>query len=96
MKEEELIYEEMTGIKDGYSADIVRGYHRTRVEIFSEDLDINLPNLAGENWTPQMVNDAIYLFETGMRIGEHRGREGAQREFRRVLGLDNLNREEES
>ena len=95
MKTEELIYEEMKGIKEGYSAVIVRGYHRTRVEIFSEDLDINLPNLAGENWTPQMVNDAIYLFETGIRMGEHRGREGAQRELRRVLGLSHLKGPEE-
>ena len=84
----------MKGIKEGYSAVIARGLLRsTRVEIFVKDLDINLPNLHGENWTPQMVNDAIHLFQTGMRMGEHRGRESAQMEFRRCLGLDNFKRE---
>ncbi len=96
MTPEELIYEEMKGIKEGYSALIARGLLRsTRVEIFSEDLDINLPNLYGENWTPELVNEAIHLFETGMRMGEHRGRESVQMEFRRVLGLGNLKLEEE-
>ena len=97
MTSKELIYEEMTGIKEGYSAVLVTFFRDNLcngVEIYSHDLDSDLPKLGHGNWTPRMVNDALHLFEIGMQMGERHGRASAQMEFRRCLGLDNLKEEE--
>ena len=96
MEKDNLVYEEMTGIKEGYSAVLVTFFRDNLcngVEIYAEDIDSLLPKLGHGNWTPQMVNDALRLFEIGMQMGERHGRANAQMEFRRCLGLDNFKRE---
>lgn len=89
MEKDNLVYEEMMGIKEGYSVGIVRDNIGSSVQIYAEDIDSLLPELGHGNWTPRMVNDALRLFEIGMQMGERHGRASAQMEFRRCFGLDN-------